>query len=70
MVNRYDEIDCIYRLLGDERCKECIRDYSSNHPNNLDCPRYHPARRVCGEAIVTLDRDIIELFIKQMRNGR
>jgi hypothetical protein len=33
-----EEYTCKNRLIG--RCKDCKRDYSDNHPNNLDCPSY------------------------------
>lgn len=69
MMDKYDRIDCIYRLLGDERCRTCIRDYSNHFPNNLDCLRYRPARRVCGEAIVTLDKDICDKVKTSLRNS-
>jgi hypothetical protein len=31
--------ECLNRIIG--RCPKCTRDYSS-HPNNRDCPNYHP----------------------------
>ena len=29
---------CVNRFLG--LCEDCVEDYESHHPNNLDCPRY------------------------------
>ena len=32
---------CLNRLL--KKCRNCIIDYdTAHHPNNLDCPMYHP----------------------------
>lgn len=35
------QTECLYRMIG--QCKNCLPDYDkTHHPNNYDCPRFHP----------------------------
>ena len=48
---------CLHRILG--HCPNCQEDVdTSHHPNNLECPMYHPVSLTIGWAEEVLDDSV------------